>query len=292
MTLIKTFGLIAVLFLLAGAGFSQTLLTAEITAIEKNLSDSKLSPAERKSSLEKMARLFELSGNAERAAEVWKQAALVIPASGHENLLNSARCFAAIGEFDRASGELRTILNTSDRSLSVRARMLNAQIEAFRSGNTGALASLLTNPDFSGQKPALYYAIWKISQDDSFAARLQREFPQSPEARIARNDEAVHAVPAALWFLSGYPAASQQAVPATAAPAGTGTMLQTGIFTREENARNMAEQLRRAGFTPVVTGKTVNGIAHWAAGVVPEADISQTMRLLKEKGFESFPVSL
>jgi hypothetical protein len=67
-------------------------------------------------------------------------------------------------------------------------------------------------------------------------------------------------------------------------------MLQTGLFGREENARAMAERLRETGFTPVILRKTVNGREHWAVGVAPGADSSRTMLLLKDRGFESFPV--
>jgi cell division septation protein DedD len=67
-------------------------------------------------------------------------------------------------------------------------------------------------------------------------------------------------------------------------------MLQTGLFGREENARTMAERLRKAGFTPVIVRKTVNGGEHWAVGVAPGADPSRTILLLKDRGFESFPV--
>jgi cell division septation protein DedD len=67
-------------------------------------------------------------------------------------------------------------------------------------------------------------------------------------------------------------------------------MLQTGLFSREENARALAERLRVAGFSPVITKKTVDRKEHWAVGVVPGPDPSRTILLLKDKGFESFPV--
>jgi cell division septation protein DedD len=67
-------------------------------------------------------------------------------------------------------------------------------------------------------------------------------------------------------------------------------MLQTGLFSREENAAALAERLRRAGFSPMVSKKTINGSEHWAVGVIPGPDPSKTMLLLKDQGFESFPV--
>jgi hypothetical protein len=292
--------------------FSQTrpvLLAAEITVIEKKLSDPKLPAAERKQTLEKAARLFELSGNPEGAARAWKDAAGVLPGnSGHNNLLNSARCFAAIGEFETAESILQPIFASSgEQGLLIRARLLLIQMDAFKTGNTLNLVNLLGNRDFIDHKPALYYMIWRISGDPAtrttMAARLQSEFPGSPETRMVRNDTVVTANPAALWFLAGSPAAPewpgghpalQQNDILPAGDTGSeykGTMLQTGLFSREENARSMAERLGNAGFAPVIIRKTVNGKDHWAVGAKPGLDILHTMRLLKDRGFESFPVN-
>ncbi|MDR2663196.1 MAG: SPOR domain-containing protein [Treponema sp.] len=295
--------------------------------LEKKLSGSKLSSGERKTALVRRARLLELSGNFESAAAAWKEAAL---AGDTGALLREARCFAAVGEFEKAQEELRTGSRDSPE-----ARLLFSQLEALRTGRTGALGTLLTDPEFSSYKPGIYYSIWKISGDLSARNRLIGEFPQSPEARIAKDaglggNAAVNggsatgalpvgAAPSALWLLMGVRPQSElsggsapvaaspqtasaqttpvvpppaQAVPASRGPVVSGgpSILQTGLFGREENARTMAERLREAGFTPVIVRKTVNGREHWAVGVAPGADSSRTMLLLKDRGFESFPV--
>jgi len=313
MVLIRPYkGLIAGFFcLVLGAyAFSQAnpvSLASEIAALEKKAADSKLSPAERKQALEKTARLLELSGNADGAAEAWEKAALAIPgAAGFPDLLQSARCFAAIGEFDRARAVLKPVLGDSG-PLLVQARLLDTWIEAFTTGQTSALNALLSNPDFAGYKPGIYYAIWRISGDSAvktaMEARLLAEFPQSPEARIVRDDPTVSAAPAALWLLSvfnqsdliasqqtpteqGRPAAGQSATEASGGP----VLLQTGLFSLEKNALSLAERLQKAGFSPVVNPKTVNGEKYWVVGVLPGPDPSRTILLLKDSGFESFPV--
>ena len=296
------------LFLLCGSLiFSQSkpaLLSAEISSIEKKLSDTKLSAVERKSALETMARLFELSGNIEAAAGTWEKAAKTVSGNaGHADLLQSARCFAAIGEFEKADAVLKPVLSASgNKVLQNKARILSAQIEALKTGNTAILSDLLSNPDFAGEKPVLYYSLWRISADPAFrsaiASRLLSELPQSPEARIIRDDNAVSAVPAALWLLTGI---EQSPVTVTVTPAAGNTtgsssggpaLLQTGLFTVEQNAGNMANKLRNAGFTPVIEKKTVNGKEHWIVGVLPGPDLTVTMKQLKDKGFESFPVNL
>jgi cell division septation protein DedD len=124
--------------------------------------------------------------------------------------------------------------------------------------------------------------MWRISGDSSAHARLLAGFPHSPEARIARNDSAVNAVPAAHWLLSGTAVLSGD----TSAPA----LLQTGSFTREENARNMSERLQNAGFSPVITRRTVSGENRWIVGVAPGHEPFRTMQRLREQGFEPFQV--
>jgi len=326
-------GLIAAFFclFLGVSAFSQTnsvSIASEIAALEKKASDSKLSTAERKQSLEKMARLLELSGNVSQAADAWERAALAVPgAAGFQDLLQSARCLAVIGEFDRANATLKPVLGASG-PLLVQARLLGAWIEAFKTGQTGGLNTLLSNPDFAGYKPGMYYAIWRISGDsavrNAMAGRLLAEFPQSPEARIVRDDPIVSAVPAALWLLSAFNQADQvisQPVPEQSRPtppdqgqyvpawqtqpeqsklvqsrqsavenSGGPVMLQTGLFSREDNARSLAERLRKAGFSPVVAQKVISGSNYWVVGVQPGPDPSRTMLLLKDRGFESFLV--
>ena len=307
--------MIFLLFLNMAPVFSQNKpaqLSAEITAIEKKLADSKLSAPARKAALETLARLYELSGNIEAAAGTWEKAARAVPGdAGHAGLLQSALCYTAIGEFDRAETVLEPVLTGSaNKAMQIQARLVSAQIDALKTGSTAALSGLLSNPDFTGIKPALYYSLWRISADPSYqsamATRLISEYPQSPEARIVRSDNSVSAVPAAFWLLAGSentavvtgasaiaavthasnPDATQ---PPTVQPAaGSGPlMLQTGLFSKEENAGNLANKLRAAGFSPVTEKR---GSDRWVVGVLPGSDYLSTMRLLKDKGFDSFPV--
>jgi tetratricopeptide (TPR) repeat protein len=301
----KHISVVLVFLFLGGQLYPQAVsLAAETASLEKKLADSRLSSAERKQTLEKMARLFELSGDAERAADAWSRAAQTVSGNARlEALLQSARCLAAMGEFDQAETALRPVLAVSNnRALQNRARFLAAQIEALKTGNTALLAGLLSNPDFTDQKPQLYFSMWRISGDSAAHTRLLAEFPQSPEARIARNDTAVNTAPAAHWLLSGtsvLPAISgagnsggepSLAVTRSAGNTGAPTLLQTGNFNREENAQNMSEQLRNAGFSPVITRRTVSGENRWIVGVVPGPEPFRTMQRLRELGFDSFQV--
>jgi tetratricopeptide (TPR) repeat protein len=281
------------------------LFSTEVQSVERKLA-SALSSAEKNRALRDMARLMELSGNIEAAARAWNEAARALP-SDYDALVKSGACLAALGEFDAALNVLGAAIRASASGLSAEpglyARCLAAQIEAFRSGETSALSPLLRDAAFSAYKPGIYYSIWKISGDAAVRDRLLSEFPQSPEALVLKDNPAVGAAPTALWLLglpSGalpgalpVPAAQpEQSVPAALPPeSGQGPVtLQAGLFGREENAQALAGRLRNAGFAPLVSTKTVNGTVYWAVGVLPGADHNATILLLKDAGFEAFPV--
>jgi len=87
------------------------------------------------------------------------------------------------------------------------------------------------------------------------------------------------------------PAASAPATSAVPAPPATvGVVLQTGLFSKEANARAQSEALRKAGFTALISRKLVNGAEHWVVVVSAGQDQRKTATDLKKAGFDSFPV--
>jgi tetratricopeptide (TPR) repeat protein len=300
-----------------------SLLATEIQGIEKKLGDAALSGAGRRENLITLGRLLTLAGNIEGAAQSWTEAAFAEPGKRDDrSLLAGARCLAALGEFDQAEAYLKTILLTgASRPILAAARYLAAQIEAFRSGDPGALAPLTDHPDYADLNPALLYTLWRVSGADTYKTQLLADYPASPEARILGGS--VDPPPLALWLLfpgredpgsalaAQAPASAAIAAPLPAAPAPAdapaaapakataaaadaapvkAAVLQTGLFSREENAKAMAERLTAAGFSAAVNPRRVNEGDYWAVSVPPGADMQQTILRLKDAGFESFPV--
>jgi hypothetical protein len=215
-------------------------------------------------------------------------------------LLRSAACFAAIGEFARAEG-LAGPLSVLEGPVGIRANYLRGQIEGLRSGKTGILRSLLQNPAYGEFKPGIYYSLWKIEGDQIWRKKLLEDYPKSPEGLILSGENAanpaVSAVPSPLWLFMGAepPQGTAEILvqsPSAEPPARPGDplMLQTGLFSREENARALVERLRSAGFSPLVTPKTLKDASYWVVGVRPGQDYKRTILLLKNAGFEAFPV--
>lgn len=291
-----------VILLTRGMAFSlyaqsseRTFLTEEIQSIEKSLKTSDLSGTDRYKMLIRQARLFQLAGNLEGAAQAWTDAAFAEQGKRDDAaLLEGAFCFLAMGEMEKAEASVKTVsLTGKDSRLLGKARYLDAQIKAFHFGDVSSLIELITDADYEGYKSAMYYTIWKISGTDTYKTRLLSEYPLSPESRIVKGKGAVNAAPSALWIL--YPGLGMVEVSTetdTATPKdNVPKALQTGLFGKEENAKLMADRLKTAGFKAVIDKRTINdGGIYWVVTVPLGTDINQTMGQLKDKGFDSFPV--
>jgi tetratricopeptide (TPR) repeat protein len=251
-------------------------------------------PAEKYEALLRLARLFQLSGNPERAAAAWIEAANAAPDGRDDRaLLEGCRILIALGEYEKAGEGIRAALASGREK--IRAGYLAALYNAFR-GDDSALIRMAGDPDFAPYRSEIYYTLWKISGARHWKTRLLEEFPQSPEAMIAAGAEGVSPAITAHWLLfPGRESAALAAPPPPAAASGgqtpeTGAFLQTGLYGKEENALSMVERLKKAGFDAGLRRRTVNGAGYWAAAVPPGPDMNGTIRLLKEAGFESFPV--
>jgi hypothetical protein len=294
-------------------------LAVEMRNLEKILEKTDLSPERKRETLSSMARLQELSGDIEGAAKSWFDAAAADRAGQDEPLLRGGACYAAMGEWEKALAAVRTVsLNSQKRQSLIRARLLEARIEAFSSpGNFalpsgpetgGSLVSLLGEEGFEAYKPSIYYTLWKLSGAEDWKDRLIGEYPRSPEGRIAAAESgkaAVSPAPMPLWLLfpgrGGIVSSPATAVVAKAPPAdpapkasagepGAGPVLQAGLFSSEANALELAERLRRAGFNPQIGRRTVKGKEYYTVNVSFDGDINKTIRELAGAGFESFPV--
>ena len=293
--------LYCLLFAVFSPVFSQnTFLVSEIERMEKLAED----PAQASRALVNMAQLYQLSGNREKACEVYFTASAASPQKRDDRiLLEAVKLLISMGEFDKAGAELRTILiSARDTEVRQSALLINAQLEAFKTGDCGPLGSMADDPDgyFSGS--GVLYTLWKISEDDLWKAKLLSFFPRSIEAGIAGKLPGIDQAMTVQWLLlparTAYPAAPVPGkVAETAAennPAlqsqAAAVQLQTGLFNREDNAKKMAEDLAKAGFSPVISWRLLGGADYWAVHVPAGGDVNRTINQLKNAGYESFPV--
>jgi len=290
-------------------------LAAGISRLENTASAAQTIP-ERRDAFINLIRLYRLSGDTEAALKACDGALALSPGDGRL-VLEQARLLLSQGEYEKAGTALRSLSDTGqDSGLLMQAQYLGALLDAFGSSNIQPLTALAENPDFAGYRGGIYYTLWKLTGLSSWKLRLTAELPQSPEAKIAAASAAVNFAPTPLWLLypgrdSITPAApmlsqplQQSALPQSAAPDGGASgapsgataspvsALQTGLFSREENARAMAERLKNAGFEPFIVNKMRNGNQSWTVCVPYANDMNTVIQKLKNAGFESFPVKL
>ncbi|MDR0475742.1 MAG: hypothetical protein LBH43_18990 [Treponema sp.] len=306
----------AALFLITAlvlpAAAQSRFLTSEIEKLEK---ESK-SPGGKSEALKAMARLYQLSGNREKAIEAWLSAAYAGSAADYRAVINASRLLVSLGEYERADSELRKIPAGAGEP-ALEARLLIAGIWAFGRGDTRYLIPLASDSLFIPWRSEIYYTLWKTSQSHTLASgraedwktRLLAEYPQSPEARISGMAAGnVRAAAAPLWLLStglssgvsteaqrpNIPQANSAATSSPLPTLSTGqakvVFIQTGLFGMETNAKKEAERLVKAGFKAGLALRQVNGRNLWAVLVDGGTDSNNTLRALKSAGWpDAFP---
>jgi cell division septation protein DedD len=297
---------LAVLTLTAQNG-GQLSFSLELERLEKDAA----SPEKKHDALVSLSRLYRLAGNREKAAQAARDAG-----SARQDdtiLLEACALYISLGEYEKAAPLLRGIRASAPEDSPARkgAVLLEAQLAAFRSGDSPGLEKLASDPGYASGRSGIYYTLWQLLGVRSWKDKLLAEYPQSPEARIASGSALVNLAASPQWLLfSGResianPAPAQIAAPLpqsppVAAPSATaaskaavlesGTMLQTGLYSREGNARVQAEKLKEKGFESIIKRRNVSGGEYWAVMVPSGGDINKKLMELKNSGFESFPV--
>jgi hypothetical protein len=295
-------------------------LASELSRLEKLIPGA--STRERYDAYISLAQLHRLSGDHEAALKAYEGALALFPQDGNA-LLEQARLLISLGEYEKATAAAAELSRPEqEKEFYLAGRYLGAQAEAFLSGNILALAALVADPDFSAYLGAIYYTIWRLSDLSSYKNLLTLELPQSPEAGIAGGKVIPAITPLWLLFFGRESIAFNEAsapqaptpvtpvaqapipppsqapqppvleAPVSQAPVSHTPVLQTGLFSRPENAQAHAETLKKAGFTAEIFPRQVNGVSYWAVGVPYGSDMSSMIRNLKDAGFEAFPINL
>ena len=279
-------------------------LTNEMQKINAVLINIKSSEKDRHDALVHKARIQLLSGNIEAAAETWERAAYAEAGKRDDTaLLETAACYMAMGEWDKAEAIVRIVLLTvrDDRKSFLKAKYLNAQIETFRSNDPMILDTFISDSEFAQQRAAIYYTLWKTTGYDEYKNRLFIEYPESPETKSLLIESGlitgVNAFPGPMWLLPGSwrPDGVRSSVQVIQLPAGeleTAALpsLQTGMFSAKNNAITQQVDLRAKGFDANVILRQVGGSEYWTVIVPSGADLKQTAQRLKEAGFEALPL--
>jgi tetratricopeptide (TPR) repeat protein len=197
--------MVAMVFCAAANADDAGQLKEALRTVRLALASRNASAEQRHDNYARLARLLRLQGDVEGSAAAWQNAASALP-NRRDNaaLLESAACYMAMGEWEKAGDNitlaLKAVHKHDNRALYLRARYLEAQLEAFSSGKCSLLLGLVKDVDFRAALPAIYFTLWRISKDGHYRAMLIDKFPESPEGRAVVGDE-VRSADCSAWFL-------------------------------------------------------------------------------------------
>jgi cell division septation protein DedD len=260
----------------------------------------------------RIARLLDLAGRTELARDEWFSA---YAEDGAESSLLAA--FLLSTQMKDADFIARNLPRIGDRGSA--AQCLIEAIAALTAGNeaeaVGALdaaSNARGRADLSLKALWIQYAAARTRGDEKgqadVRARLAASFPASPESIIASRDASSfpQAVSPTVVLSPGPDAFArsdqgQQAaagsaptsVPAAPTTLGGKVSVQAGSFQMRENADDLAGELAKKGFVPLVQVETTQGKEHFrvfaATGLEPDPARSVLARL-RELGFSGFLV--
>lgn len=245
-----------------------------------------------------LAQLYELSSNLHNAQINYQNAALsLLNEIDYEMLLNSAKMLLLEGDLFLAESQLKEILsNSTDNNILLEAELFYTILNILHFQNsTNIINTTIETPE----SMYISYLIAKANSEplkmDSIKEQLLKDFESSPEAALIRKK--IYELPDVLTSLG-----LLQTTEETTLSINTedkieyeqkqNFMIQVGSFKDKENAHYLSMDLSAAGFSAVVEEQIINNIKYNKVLLYfsTEEQMSNTLRDLKEKGFEGFPV--
>ena len=170
------------------------------------------------------------------------------------------------------------------------------------------LDSVLLDPSAISIHPQSLLTLWYVTGKNTYAEKLQKDFPTSPECALAEGKVTV--MPAPFWYF--VPATRPEAVEA-AQKAQTVVKVeeaaknpaiektdssenlspvkqQLGFFSNKANAQSLVERLAEKGFNAEILEEIRASGTTYFAVVVPENSQGTIGQNLKKAGFECYPV--
>lgn len=246
-----------------------------------------------------IAQLFELSSNLHDAQINYQKASLsLLDEIDYNLLLKSAKILLLQGDLFLAESQLKEIItNSLNTNIIFEAELFYTIFKILHSHeNKNIVYQTIDEPEY------LYvvYLVAKANSDqeqmESIKKKIIKDFESSPEAALLR--EEIHELPDILTSLGLLAIAddsfSSEIVVAEDQLQSNGYyyMIQTGSFRDKENAQYLSKDLIAAGFSAVVETQIINNISYHKVLLYfsTEEQITKTLKTLKEKGFEGFPV--
>ena len=271
--------------------------------------------------------LTEQLGQYHEAATWYGMAAAIAapPATGTPSLtseqlvLAAVRCSLSCGDSQRADTYLASLKDSTVAETVAYSRLYSLWSRLCRVDSTSQLVEPLTLLETYASlesmelvRPPVYLTLWYLTEQEQWSQRLKKEYPKSAEAALVAGEAQL--LPSPLWFFlpqkdgvawagssgttgakaSGTETSSKGQASTTDAQDGGQSHVvvkqQVGFFRNRENAENLAQRLRDAGFKPNISEEQrQSGTVYFVVTVPEDKDNSMGLRL-KTAGFECYPV--
>lgn len=245
-----------------------------------------------------------------------------MPKKSSERLvLDAVRCALSSGDTENAENYLNSAVRNS-KNTEVQATiklyeqwciLTKAESADDLKEPVAMMKAYLSFESMQSVKPSLLLTLWYITAEQTFANRLNAEYPASLEAGIVNGKIQIY--PAPFWYFvprkavavpvdnsASQPAQSTAAAPKTeaapaktAAPATVSTSekpakYQLGLFRDKNNAQSYVEKLASKGFTAYIHQETkASGTVYYSV-IVDEKKSGTIADELRSAGFECYPV--
>ena len=258
---------------------------------------------DRKILYNRLAQFFELSANLDKAQIYYQKAALISPeVIDYGMLLESAKILLLEGEFILAESQLKElIVNSLDKSILTHGKLLFTILKILNSnGHIDYTLSPVEKPEII----YLMYLIAKTNSEtvvmDNLSKKLVNDFETSPEAGLIRKEfaELPDLITSFALLYNGslnenylYEKLTET-LNSSESDTILNYMIQTGSFRDPENAHYLSIDLTEQGFEPIVEEQTINDMKYYKVILYlrTKDEMYQTLNMLKDKGFEGFPV--
>lgn len=246
-----------------------------------------------------LAQMYELSSNLQNAQLNYQNAALsFLNEIDYNLLLKSAKILILEGDIFLAESQLKEILTKSaNDNILIDAELLYIILNILQEKNS-PVKSIKTV-----DSPKLLYIVYLIEKAnsnltgmDNAKNKIITDYEASPEAALLRKK--ISELPDVLFSLGLLDKTGEQSSNETVEkgimpsnPIKT-FMIQAGSFKDQENAFYHSTDLISAGFEAVIEEQSINNSKYYKVLLYfHNADkMSETLKELKEKGFDGFPV--
>ncbi|MBN2049578.1 MAG: SPOR domain-containing protein [Spirochaetales bacterium] len=261
-------------------------------------------------SLLRLAEMEELLGNLDEAQRLYLQAAYASPDErDYRSMLISAAILIEIGGLEEAEMICRAVISAApvpeyrEKANILLSQIMYLQGDEIKSWELVETALLPQLTDLSSSSLLWVSTLANLLNKEKISEQakeiLLKGYPQSPEAMITSETASVFPSPIHFFGLldktqkeSNIPESQQPPAPSVQPPETTLVMIQTGSFQDPENAAYHVKDLSAVGFEPVILEKTVSGKLYHRVVIpnIPQEEVQRYLLLLKDKGYEGWPI--